>query len=364
MRADPGFDVHHLLALRVFLPAAKYDAAHAVAFEQQATDRVAALPGVRSVAAGSILPLFYSLSMKVRFEPEGSPPPSEMSPSASYFSVGDDYFRTYDIPLRRGRFFTRADDRKAPQVVLVNESFAARFYPGRDPTGQRIQLDRPLRGGEETANVQVAGVVGDVKWTDMSPGPLPTIYAPLAQNLFSGGVWFAVRTASDPLGLAPAVRKEFAALDPEEPVEQVGTLEAMVNSQFAQPQFQTWVMMAFALMALLLASVGIYGVNAYAVAQRRGEIGLRMALGASRGDVLREVMARGLLPAAAGIGVGLAASAAMMFWLKSVLVGAGKADPLAFVGAALLLTLAALAACYLPARRATRIDPSITLRAE
>ncbi|HUA87319.1 MAG TPA: ABC transporter permease [Bryobacteraceae bacterium] len=364
MRADPGFDAHHLLTLQVYLPLANYNTPRAIAFERQAADRVAALPGVRSVSAGSILPLFYSLSMQVRFEPEGSPPPGEMSPSASYFSVGQDYFLTFGIPLRRGRFFTRADDAKASQVVLVNESFAARFYPGQDPVGQRIQLNRPVRGGEETTAVQVAGVVGDIKWTDMSPGPLPTIYSPLAQNLFSGELWFAVRTAANPLELAPAVRKEFAALDPEEPVEQVGTLETMVNSQFAQPRFQSGVMMAFALMALLLASVGIYAVNAHAVAQRRGEIGLRIALGATRGDVLREVMGRGLRPTAAGIGIGLVASAAMMFWLKSVLVGAGNADPLAFVGAALLLALAALAACYLPARRATRIDPAVTLRAE
>jgi putative ABC transport system permease protein len=208
------------------------------------------------------------------------------------------------------------------------------------------------------------GVVGDIKRTDMSLEARPTLYGPIAQNPFSRGVWFAARTQGDPLALAAAVRKEFAQIDPEEPVEQLGTLERMVDGQFATPRFQAGLMSAFAFLALLLASVGIYGVNAYAVTQRRNEIGLRMALGASQGAVLGEVIGQGMRLIALGIVAGLAGAVAVTFWLRSALVGAAGPDPLAFVGAAVVLGLVAMVACYFPARRATRIDPAIALRAE
>ena len=190
------------------------------------------------------------------------------------------------------------------------------------------------------------------------------IYVPYPQNPFSRAMWFAIRAEGDPLALGAAVRREFQSIDREQPVEQVGSLEATVNSQFAQPRFQTGLMTCFALMALLLASVGIYGVNAYAVAQRRNELGLRMALGASPGAVLRDVIGMGMRLIAIGIAAGLAGAEAVSVWLKTVLVGTGRPDPLAFVGAALLLAAVAMLACYLPARKATRIDPAVALRAE
>ena len=188
--------------------------------------------------------------------------------------------------------------------------------------------------------------------------------SPHAQNPFSRGVWFAARTTGNPAALASAVRAEFAAIDKEEPVEQIGSLDQMVQSRLAQPRFQTGVMGAFALVALLLAVLGIYGVNAYAVTARRNEIGLRMALGATRSSVLRQVILRGMVPTGIGIVAGLLGAAATTSLLRSVLVGTDALDPLAFLGAALLLACAATLACYFPARRATRIDPAIILRME
>ena len=212
--------------------------------------------------------------------------------------------------------------------------------------------------------MQVVGVVGNVRLTDLSEERRPVIYVPLPQNPFSRAVWFAIRSKSAPLTLGSSVRGEFVAMDREQPVEQVGSLEQMLTSQFAQPRFQTELMSSFALMALILASIGIYGVNAYSVSQRRNEIGLRMALGASQGAVLREVIGQGMRLIAIGIVAGLLGAEAIAFWLRSVLVGAGHPDPVAFLGAALLLAIVATLACYFPARKATRIDPAIALRAE
>jgi putative ABC transport system permease protein len=190
------------------------------------------------------------------------------------------------------------------------------------------------------------------------------IYVPHSQNPFSRGVWFAARTAGDPAALASAVRGEFAAIDKEEPVEQLGSLDEMLANQLAQPRFQAGLMGSFALVALLLAVIGIYGVNAYSVTQRRSEIGLRMALGATRGAVLRLIVGQGMLPTAIGIAVGLLGAAATTSLLRTVLVGAGPLDPLAFLVAALVLASTAALACCFPAWRATRIDPAIILRIE
>jgi putative ABC transport system permease protein len=190
------------------------------------------------------------------------------------------------------------------------------------------------------------------------------IYVPHAQNPFSTGVWFAMRTQSNPLDLASAVRGEIMAIDREQPVEQVSSLDQLLADQFAPSRFQTSLMSAFAVVALLLSVIGIYGVNAYTVEQRTNEIGVRLALGATRMDVIRDVLAQGMRPTVIGIVIGLAGARGLASWLKSVLVGTATLDPIAFVGAALLLTIVAATACYIPARKATRIDPAIALRAD
>ncbi|HML18877.1 MAG TPA: ABC transporter permease [Bryobacteraceae bacterium] len=364
-RIDPGFNPKNVLAVRMYLPAAKYDAEHALGFYRLALERISALPGVQTVTVGTSLPP-QPFTMEVRFEREGMPSPGEAQlPSAAYASVGADYFRTLDIPLRRGRSFTEADNETAPRVAILNQAFVARYYPGEDPIGRRILVNRPLRFfGEEQVQVEIVGVVGDLKLIDLSVEPTPAIYVPHSQNPFSRAVWFAARTGGDPLALGAAVRKEFLAIDREQPIEQVGTLEGMLTGQFAQPRFQAELMSLFALMALILASAGIYGVSAYSVAQRRSEIGLRMALGASPRAVLGEMIRQGLRLIVIGVAAGMAGAEALSFWLRSALVGAGRPDPMAMLGAAAMLGIVATLACYFPARKATRIDPAIALRAE
>ena len=274
------------------------------------------------------------------------------------------YFETLRIRLVKGRFFTDADNEAAPPVAIISEALATHYFPNEDPLGKRIVVSRPVRfTGEEIVRPEIIGVVANVR-SDLAQEFKPMIYAPHPQNPFSRGVWFAARTAGNPAALASAVRAEFLSIDKEEPVEQVGSLAQMVETQLAQPRFQAGLMGSFAVVALLLAVLGIYGVNAYAVTQRRNELGLRMALGASRGSVLRLVIGQGMLPTGIGIVLGLVGAAGATSLLRSVLVGTDALDPIAFLGAALVLASAAALACYFPARRATRIDPAIILRLE
>jgi putative ABC transport system permease protein len=364
--ADPGFDPRNVLTLRLFLPTAKYDAAQALRFHRLALERLAALPGVKNATVGSSLP--HLNNFEVAFDREGSPPraPAER-PGVAYATVDAEYFRTFGISLKSGRFFTEADNENAPLVAIVNEALVARYFPDENPIGKRLLVDRPLRGQngfEQTRRLEIVGVVGNVKLSNLSREQKPLIYAPHPQNAWSAAVWFAVRTEVNPAALASAVRSEVMSIDRDQPVEQVGSLEQMLTDQFVQPRFQTGLMGFFALFALILAALGIYGVNAYAVAQRRHEIGLRMALGASPGGVLREILGQGMLSTAIGIGLGLAGAVALSALLKSVLVGTSGTDPVTLLGMTLLLAAVATVACYLPARKATRIDPAVVLKAE
>jgi putative ABC transport system permease protein len=364
MNTDPGFNPSNVLTVRLFLPSSKYNAAQALRFYRTGLEHIAALPGVQSVSVETCLPLINNCMMEVRFDREGSARDAADQPSALYAAVSGQYFETLRIRLIRGRFFTERDNENAPPVAMVSEALAARYFPNEDPLGKRIVVSRPVRfTGEETVRPEIIGVVANVK-SDLAADPKPMIYVPHSQNPYSRGVWFAARTAENPAALASAVRGAFLAIDKEEPVEQVGSLDQTLDNQLAQPRFQTGLMGSFAVVALLLAVLGIYGVNAYAVTQRRNELGLRMALGASRGSVLRLVIGQGMLPTGVGIVVGLAGAAGATSLLRSVLVGADRLDPIAFLGAALVLAAAAALACYFPARRATRIDPAIILRQE
>jgi putative ABC transport system permease protein len=363
-KVDPGFDPSNVLTVRVFLPPTKYNAVQALRFYRSGLERIASLPGVKSVTVASCLPLLNNCMMEVRFDREGSARDAADRPSAPYASVSGQYFETLRIRLLRGRFFTYADNETAPPVAIVSEALAARYFPNEDPLGKRLVVSRPVRfTGEEIVRPEIVGVVANVR-SDLAQESKPMIYVPHPQNPFSRGVWFAARTTGNPAALASVVRAEFLAIDKEEPVEQVGRLAQMLETQLAQPRFQTGLMGSFAVVALLLAVLGIYGVNAYAVTQRRNELGLRMALGASRGSVLRLVIWQGMLPTGIGIVLGLVGAAGATSLLRSVLVGADALDPIAFLGAALVLASAAALACYFPARRATRIDPAIILRQE
>jgi putative ABC transport system permease protein len=361
---DPGFDPTNVLTVQVFLPPGRYNAAQSLRFYRDGLELIASLPGVRGATVASHLPLH--INFLVRFDREDSSRGESERPSAPYAAVSAQFFQVYGISLIRGRLFTEADNENAPLVAIISEALAARYFPNEDPIGKRIALNRPVRfpAGEETVKLQIVGVVGNLKLSDVGVDPKPAIYVPHSQNPFTSGVWFAARVSGNPASLASAVRNEFKSIDPEQPVEQVGSMDQMLANQRAQPRFQTILMGAFASVALLLAALGIYGVNAYAVTQRRNELALRMALGASRGGVLRLVIGQGMLPTGIGIGLGVLGAAASTAALRSVLVGTDALDPIAFLGAALILAAAAFLACYFPARRATRIDPAKILRTE
>jgi putative ABC transport system permease protein len=363
---DAGFDPNNVLTLRLFLPLAKYDSEAALRFRRTSLQRLAALPGVNSVAAATTLPLINN--MEVPFDVEGAPPRGiGQEFTAPYAAVTPDFFQTLKIPLKRGRYFTEGDDERAPAVAIVNEALVARYLGSGDPLGQRIVVSKPVLGHDEYAppqKLQIVGVVGNVKMRATDPELKPVLYVPQPQGNWSTGVWFAARTNLDPPSLASAVRGVFMSLDRDQPIEQLGTLEQLLDSQLAQPRFQTGLMAAFASLALLLAAIGVYGINAYAVAQRRSEIGLRMALGAGPATVVLEIVARGMIPAALGMAAGLGGAIAAASLLRTVLVGAGAFNPFAFVAAALVLVVVSAAACYIPARRAARIDPAIALRAD
>ena len=365
-RADTGFDPNNVLALRVFLPLAKYDAAAAQSFNRLALQRLAALPGIESAASGITIPVLDN--RRVSFEVEGVPPRDEgQSPDIPYAAVTPDYFRTARIPFRGGRCFTDADNERSTGVAIVNEELVARYLPAGDPIGRRLQLSKPLRGRNSYGSpewLQIVGVVGNIRLSARSMEVKPMLYVPYAQGNWSTGVWFTARAERNASSLVSAIRGEFTRLEPDQPIEQISGLDQMLANQLAQPRFQTGLMGSFAVLALILAAIGVYGVNAYAVTQRRTEIGLRMALGATPGAVLGEVAVRGMAPSAIGLAAGLAGSIAASSSLKSVLVGAGSAGFLSFFVSALLLAVVSAAACYFPARKAIRIDPAIALRAE
>jgi putative ABC transport system permease protein len=364
---DLGFDVNQVLTLRVFLPVARYNATQSYQFDTRAMEKVAALPGVESVAMGTNLPL-VRLNMYVPFDLDTAPPraPAER-PDVGYTTISSGYLHTLGIPLQRGRDFTDRDRAGAPTVALINEAFAALHFPHQDPVGRQLLINPPVLGQNgfaDTIRAEIVGVTGNVKLGDLNAAPEPILYLPLAQNVWSTVTYLTVRTRTNATSLTAAIRREMADLDREQPVDQLGSMEQTFSDQFAEPRFQSRLMGAFAALALILAVVGIYGVNAYAVTQRRRELGVRIALGARPSDVLRETLGEGLKLSAVGIAIGLAGAYALSSLFRSVLVGVTGTNPITLLGAAGVLAAVALIACYIPARRATRIDPASALRQE
>lgn len=365
--ADVGVEVTNVLAQRVFLPVARYDAGRALRFHLQALERVSALPGVASAAVGSNLPLART-SMGIPADLESTPPrPIAEMPEAGYVSVSPGYFKTLGIPLRQGRDFTAADTENAPLVVIVNDAFARRFSPGASLVGQRLRLNQPLLGVNNfgpTVLAEIVGQVGNVASEAIGAAPEAIVYAPLAQNLWSAAVWLVIKAAGDSSGLAPAVRGVVASLDPNQALDATTSMQEIFSTRFAEPRFQSRLMGAFAALALVLAVVGVYGLNAYVVAQRRREIGVRMALGATPSEVVAALVGQGMKVTGTGLLIGLPGAVAASSTLRSVLADVDSLEPWPLLGATVLLLAAAALACYVPARRAASIDPSITLRQE
>ncbi len=355
---EPGFRSEGVLTWSVSLPTSRYpDPARQAALFQQLLERVEALPGVKSAGAVSDLPqggndIAFSLDV------EGAPPPAAGEQRAVGFQpVTPGYFRTLGIALRAGRDVTPADREGAQPVALVNETTARRYWPGEDAVGKRIRL-----GGEEDWRT-VIGVVADIRHGGPMQAPRAEAYVPVLQRTFFF-LQFAARTDGEPLALVPGVREAVASLDSELPISQVRTLEDLTSTAMARPRFLSTLVALFAGLALLLAGVGLSGVIAYMARQRTQEIGIRMALGARPGDVLRLVLGSGVRLAALGVGLGLAVAWAATRVMASQLHGVSATDPLTFGSLAALVFGVALLATWLPARRATRVDPLVAMRSE
>ncbi|HEX5725049.1 MAG TPA: ABC transporter permease [Longimicrobiaceae bacterium] len=358
---DPGFDPRGVLTFQVSLPPLRYDSLdQRVAVWDEVLGRVAALPGVR--AAGGVNPLPLSGdAWSASFMVEGQPvPPGGEYPHAEYAAVSPDYFRAMGISLHAGRAFTGADRAGAPAVAVVDERLARRYWPGEDPVGKRLSL----AGQPDTVFTEVVGVVEHVRAVGLHQEGEPQVYVPLLQRSNRSAYMAVSAPRGDPLRLAAAIRAEVRRADPELPIAKVATMEQVLARATADRQFSLVVLAVFAAAALLLAAVGIYGVASYLVAQRTREIGIRMALGARGADVLRLVAGEGLAVVAAGIVAGTVGALAFARLLSGLLYGLTATDPLTYLGVALLLGAVATAALLLPARRASRVDPVVALRAE
>jgi putative ABC transport system permease protein len=360
-RVHPGFDTKNMLTLTVTLSGEKYSFDEQVlTFHQRLADRIQALPGVESVAWASNLPLSGNhdrYGMPIEDRPEVAPPDR---PSVERYVVSSSYLRTMRIPLLRGRVFTEKDDAHAPGVALINQTLAQRLWPGENPIGKRIRM-----GGGPDAWRTIVGIVGDVRHYGLALEPSMQAYVPHPQMLgqSSAHSWL-IRARSDPANLAAAVRDAVWAVDPDQPAYGVLTLEQMAAASVAQERFTMVLLGIFATVALVLAAIGIYGVISYSVSQRTHEIGIRMALGAQPRDIFKLVVGQGMALTLAGVGVGLAGAFALTRFLESLLFGVSATDPVTFAGVALLLAAVALLACYIPARRAARVDPLVVLRYE
>jgi predicted permease len=370
---ESGFRPRGVTAMKLSLPEARYGTPAALElFGRQLAERAAAVPGVRSAAVASSLPL--EIGPDLPFEIEGKWPGGDSQVGvgeAQFRALTPGYFETLGIPLARGRTFVTADDSRGEPVAIVNETTARRFWAGQDPIGQRIRVGLP--GTAELADKlprRVVGVVKDVRETGLDEAAPPILYVPLGQVAPTATAMLVrllplslvVHAEGRPAGLVEALRKEVWAVDPQQPVGAIASMDQIVDRSLGLHRFSMLLMGGLALLALLLAAVGIYGVLSYLVSQRTREIGVRMALGASGRQVLRMVMGQGLLPVLVGVAVGLAGAFALTRLLSTLLVGVSATDPAAFVLAPAVLTAVALLASTLPARRASRLDPILALR--
>jgi len=360
-KIDTGFETENVLTMVLRLPASKYkDDPQYVAFFRQALERIRAIPGVRSAGVVNFLPLYGGLGSATGFDVEGQPPaPPGMGPSTNVRVADSGYFKTMNIPLKQGRLFTDVEDSEDRRVVLVSESYAKRFFPGESPLGKRIKVFM----AEDPAWTEIVGIVGDVRYDNLMAEAEPFVYYP-HPGLTYEFMTIVVRTAGDPAEMAPAVRREIAAIDPDQPVSDVRTMTQVMADTVARQRFNTLLLGIFAGLATLLAAVGIFGVMNYSVQLRTRELGLRMALGAQPGRVLMLVLRQGLSLTLVGIGVGLAGSLALSRVMSGLLYGVGATDPLTFAAIVVVLGVVALIACYIPARRATRVDPLVALKYE
>jgi len=351
--SSPGFSTHGVLDTAVNLVSAGYDAQRAQTFQDELLERVKALPGVESAAFGRMTPLSYGSFSSATIAVDGYQPPPEEQPIVQYNEVGPDYFPTMGIPLVSGREFTRTDDEKAALVAVVNETMAVQYWRGRNPIGERVQVKNRW--------MQVVGVAKDSKYESVREKPKPFFYVPLRQN-FSRGADLFIRTPISAETMARALAREVHALDGNLALYEVITLQEQVDRSTSAQMVAVTLVGVLGGLALLLAAIGLYGVMSYAVSQSTRELGLRMALGAGASSLLKLVMSRGLALTAGGVALGAAVALGLTRLLGNLLYKVSPRDPLAFGSAFMVMTIASLAACFLPAWRATRTDPARALR--
>jgi len=355
---DAGFDPRGVLTFRTNLPGAKYKTDESqAAFYRRALEQIRAIPGVSAAGAAQVFPLSGS-DYILDFTQVGKPPVAPGSePNAAYYAATPGYFSALHIPLKAGRDFNEHDDAGAAPVAVISETMAQQFYRNENPLGQRIQM------GNSSKPAEIVGVVGDVRDQELESKGRAAVYEPAAQVPF-GSMYFGVRTEGDPAGLISGVRAVMREIDSELPLDAVGTVDALVSTSLSQRRFAMLLMAIFAGLALVLAMVGIYGVISYSVTQATQEIGIRMALGAGRGHVLRIVLSYAGLLMAAGLAAGIGASLLTGRFLATQLFEIKTTDPLTLAAVALTLTATGLAASMIPAWRAMRVDPLVALRNE
>ena len=364
---NPGFEAENALAVRLSLPKAHYsNRAALTAFYEKLRLRLESLPGVETVGVVSALPL-SGVSYSIPFTIEGRAAAPDEVERADYRVVNSGYFRALKIPLIAGREFNERDMAQTAPVALISQNLANRYWPDRSPLGAHLRINDNNQGPRL---VEIVGVVGDVKHLSLDGEPAPHIYLPIHQTHEDGVVWLTdnqywlLRTAVDPLTLQAAVRREIQAVDREAPASNIRTMEQYLAASVAPRRFNLRLLTVFAGAALALAATGLYGVISYGVAQRRHEIGVRMALGARASDVLKMVIGQGIRLALAGVALGLLAALALTRLMKNLLFNVSATDPLTFLVTAALLVFVALLACFVPARRAAKVNPIMALRGE
>lgn len=364
-RAPAGFDPSNVLTFHVSLSGASYGTAQKrAAFFHQAIERFSSLPGVETVALTDTLPslnegsdLLFSLENEFGSQSAGH--------DADIRIVSPEYFQALHVPLVRGRFFTQADNSTAQPAVLINEAMAKAFWPGQDPIGHRIWIGKPMGPSiAEPAPREIVGIIADMRQDSLADLPEPSMYIPYEQTQYTDAAYFIVRTKNSPLSYVADAHSVLHKMDSDLPLTEIRTMREVVSSSVKDWRFRATLLGLFAALALAIAAIGVYGVISYSMAQRTHEMGIRMALGAQRTDVMRLVLRQGARLALAGIIAGMLAAFGLTRLMASLLYGVKPADPLTFAAVAILLLLVALLACYIPARRAMRVDPMIALRYE
>jgi putative ABC transport system permease protein len=361
-RVNNGLQTDNVLTFNLSLPEVKYANEKPSQFFIDLKNRLQATPGVQSVSTIYPLPLSGDRFV-ISFEIEGRPMEPKDHPSADFFTTGVDYFKTMGIPIIKGRDFDDRDKHGSTPVIIITETFAKQFFPNEDPIGKRIHPGISSIDGEDSVMREIVGVVGDVRNRNLNTEAKPAYYTPQTQIPF-GQMVTVMRTTGDPHSFVSGITKEVASLDQDLPLFGVKTMDEYLSASVAAPRFSTTLLSIFAAVALVLTMVGLYGVMSYSVAQRTNEIGIRLALGATSRDVVLMIVKQGSTLILIGLAIGLGGAFALTRLIESLLFGVRANDPMTFAVVAVLLSIVTLLACYIPAVRATRVDPMEALRCE